>query len=100
MTESSQQPEAPPDEGFFPPADLISKDLRSFLEEKLATGEPITVDIQRQQFTGRLVRVKLNEGWIAVEHVDGRRRAFIIIRGGTIRTQAGDEVTLPTVTGK
>lgn len=100
MTEPDNQPEAAPDAGFFPPADLISKDLRSFLAEKLATGEPITVEVEGRQFTGRLVRAQLNEGWIAVEHVDGRRKAFIIIRGGTIRTQAGDAISLPAVAGK
>lgn len=50
-------------------------------------------------FTGRLFRMKLNEGWIGMEHVDGRRKAFIIITGGTIRTQNGEEIQLPSIGG-
>ncbi len=99
-TEGKSTQEHSPEEGFFPPPDLIGKDLKSFLEEKLETGEPITIELKKATFTGRLFRIMLNEGWIGMEHIDGRRKAFIIIQGGTIRTQAGDEVALPTVSGK
>jgi len=74
----------------------ISQQLKSFLDDHLASGELVTVAVGKDQaFTGRIFRLMLEEGWIAVEHEDGRRRAFYIITGGSIKGPAG-EVPLPS----
>jgi hypothetical protein len=82
------------------PAEMITAELLTFLEERLKSGEPVTVDVNKQTFTGRLFRLMLHEGWIALEHVDGRRRAFYVIEGGKLRSRAGVEVSLPGGHGK
>lgn len=87
-------------DSFFPPSNVIDKELKRFLEEKIETGEPFTIELKNTSFTGRLFRMALKEGWIALEHVDGRRKAFIILSGGTIRTSAGEEILLPTMAAK
>lgn len=87
-------------EFFFPPPGVIGKELKGFLEERLETGEPFTITSKKASFTGRLFRMALKEGWIALEHIDGRRKAFIIIRGGTIKTSTGEEISLPTIPAK
>jgi len=84
-----------PDEGFLPPPDYFGAPLKAFLEEKRRDGEQVTIEAGKETFTGRIFRLSLEEGWIALEHIDGRRRAFIIMEGGKIRTQDGLETPLP-----
>jgi len=84
-----------PDDGFLPRPDYFGAPLRAFLEEKRRDGEQVTIEVGKVTFTGRIFRLSLEEGWIALEHIDGRRRAFIIMEGGKIKTQDGLETPLP-----
>jgi len=83
------------DDGFLPPPDYFAAPLRAFLEAKRRDGEQVTIEVGKVTFTGRIFRLSLEEGWIALEHIDGRRRAFIIMEGGKIKTQDGLETPLP-----
>ncbi|HET6372856.1 MAG TPA: hypothetical protein VFG76_06090 [Candidatus Polarisedimenticolia bacterium] len=89
-----------PADSFFPQPDLIGPDVRAFLGDRVRQGDPVTIEIGKTSFTGRIFRTMLEEGWIALEHVDGRRKAFMIIEGGKIKTQAGAEIQLPALSGK
>ncbi len=80
--------------------DTIEGPLRDLLERAHAGGEPVTVEVRKTSFTGRIFRMMLQEGWIALEHPDGRRRAFIIIEGGRIRSDSGEELPLPGGAGR
>lgn len=80
-----------------PPAEMIDKKLRVFLEKQVASGETITIETKRGSFTGRLFKMLLEEGWIALEHVDGRRRAYYLIEGGTISSPSGESFDLPSL---
>lgn len=75
------------------PLEMIPAELRSFLQQKLDTGDPVTVEARKETFTGRIFRLNLEEGWIALEHEDGRRRAMYVIEGGRI-TDGGREMPL------
>ena len=72
---------------------MIPAELRSFLQQKLASGDPVTVEARKESFTGRIFRLNLEEGWIALEHEDGRRRAMYVIEGGRI-SDGGRELPL------
>ena len=74
------------------PDEMISTVLRSFLEARLREGSPVTVDVGKTSFTGRIFRLMLHEGWIAVEHVDGRRRAFFVYEAGSISGPDGSTI--------
>lgn len=74
---------------------MIGSELKAFLEEKLRTGEQVRIEAKKASFTGRIFRLMLHEGWIALEHVDGRRRPFWIIQGGRIITSSGEQIALP-----
>jgi len=63
----------------------MAPDLASYLQGKLASGDPVTIEVRKESFTGRIFRLMLEEGWIAIEHEDGRRRAFFVTEGGVIR---------------
>ncbi|MGH9868786.1 MAG: hypothetical protein ACREAA_11565 [Candidatus Polarisedimenticolia bacterium] len=63
----------------------MTPELASYLEGKLASGDPVTIEIRNESFTGRVFRLMLQEGWIALEHEDGRRCAFFVTEGGVIR---------------
>lgn len=67
------------------------------LEEKKRVGEPVTVTSQHKEIslTGRVVRIEPEEGFVVVEHVDGRRRGIYYILGGSLKTQDGQEVPFP-----
>jgi hypothetical protein len=84
------KPEAP----SLTPLQMVSPMLRSFLERLLGSGETVTVEVGKDAFTGRIFRLMLHEGWIALEHVDGRRRMFFIITGGKITAKSGEVVEL------
>lgn len=86
----NKPPAAPPS---LPPLEMIPGELRSFLQQKLASGDPVTVEARKETFTGRIFRLNLEEGWIALEHEDGRRRAMYVIEGGRI-TDGGRELPL------
>lgn len=75
------------------PLEMIPAELRSFLQQKLASGDPVTIEARKESFTGRIFRLNLHEGWIALEHEDGRRRAMYVIEGGRI-TDGGREMPL------
>jgi len=64
------------------------------LEEKVRSGETVTIQVGKESFTGRIFRAMLHEGWIALEHVDGRRRAFYVITGGKLTTASGEILDL------
>ena len=85
-----------PGDGFLPPADFFGAPLKAFLDQKRRDGEQVTIEVGKVTFTGRIFRLALDEGWIALEHIDGRRRAFIIMEGGKITTQDGVETALPS----
>jgi len=75
----------------------ITPKLREFLEGNLATGDYVTIAIGKDDsFTGRIYRLMLDEGWIAIEHEDGRRRAFFVTTGGRIAAPGGEEIALPS----
>jgi len=92
-------PKAPPPPSP-PPAEMIGKPIKTFVQRHIDTGEPVTIETKRDRFTGRIFRSMIDEGWIAVEHVDGRRRAFYLIEGGTISSRDGETLELPSLTGK
>jgi len=75
----------------------ITPQLREFLEGNLQTGDYVTIVLGKDDpFTGRIYRLMLDEGWIAIEHEDGRRRAFFVTTGGRIGTPGGAEIPLPS----
>jgi hypothetical protein len=78
---SAPKPAAPPS---LTPLEMIPAELKQFLQEKLASGDPVTIEARKESFTGRIFRLTLEEGWIALEHEDGRRRAMYVIEGGRI----------------
>lgn len=86
VQDAPSRPAAPPkpEVASLTPLQMISVELKSFLEEKLASGDPVTVEARKETFTGRIFRLNLEEGWIALEHEDGRRRAMYVIEGGRI----------------
>jgi hypothetical protein len=79
---------------------MIDPELKTFLHDRLQSGEDVTIAIDKTSFTGRIFRTLIEEGWIALEHADGRRKAFTLIAGGTIRGRSGAELTLPGGRGK
>jgi len=79
---------------------MIGKQIKTFLQRHVDTGEPVTIETKRDRFTGRIFRTMVEEGWIAMEHVDGRRRAFYLIEGGTISSRDGETLELPSLSGK
>ncbi len=83
-----------------PPAEMIGKPIKTFVQRHVDTGEPVTIENKRDRFTGRIFRTMIDEGWIAMEHVDGRRRAFYLIEGGTLSSRDGESVELPSLSGK
>jgi hypothetical protein len=100
---AAAKPAAPPpkvEAPSLPPSEMISAELKAFLHEKLQSGEDVTIEVGKQIFTGRIFRTLIEEGWIALEHVDGRRQAFFLITGGKVRSQSGQEFTLPGAHGK
>ncbi len=75
----------------------ITSKLKEFLEGNLSTGDYVTIAIGKEDpFTGRIYRLMLDEGWIAMEHDDGRRRAFFVTTGGKIAAPGGEEIPLPS----
>jgi hypothetical protein len=64
---------------------MVPPELASWLEARLASGDPVTLESKKESFTGRIFRIMMQEGWIVLEHEDGRRRAFFVTEGGTIR---------------
>lgn len=96
MTGQTPQAPAPPKPAAASPTpdEMIGPELRSFLEAHLRSGSPVTVEVGKVSFTGRIFRLMLHEGWIAVEHVDGRRRAFWVYQGGTIAGADGGRIPL------
>jgi hypothetical protein len=76
---------------------MIGPATAALLREQLRSGSPVVVEIGKGSFTGRVYRLMLDEGWLAVEHTDGRRRPFMLISGGKIRLQDGREITLPSI---
>ena len=84
----------------LPPSEMLGAELKAFLHEKLMSGEEVTVEIGKDLLTGRIFRTMIDEGWFALEHVDGRRKAFMLIQGGKIRSRSGREFTLPGGHGK
>jgi 4Fe-4S binding domain len=75
----------------------ITAKLKEFLEGNLGTGDYVTIAIGKEDpFTGRIYRLMLEEGWIAIEHDDGRRRAFFVTTGGRIASPDGEEIPLPS----
>jgi hypothetical protein len=75
---------APPAPAVRTPLEMIPDELRLFLSRKLESGDPITIEARKETFTGRIFRLNLEEGWIAMEHEDGRRRAVYVIEGGRV----------------
>ena len=78
----------------LPPLQMLSPRLKMVLEEKVRSGETVTIEVGKESFTGRIFRIMLHEGWIALEHVDGRRRPFYVITGGRITTANGETLEL------
>ncbi len=76
---------------------MIGSQTAELLREQLRSGAPVVVEIGKSTFEGRIYRLMLDEGWLAVEHTDGRRRAFMLIQGGRIRLAGGREVVLPAL---
>lgn len=75
----------------------ITPQLKEFLETNLSTGDYVTIAIGKDDsFTGRIYRLMLEEGWIAIEHEDGRRRAFFVTTGGRIAIHGGPDIPLPS----
>jgi len=66
------------------PLEMIPEELQAFLKRKLESGDPVTVEARKETFTGSIFRLNLEEGWIAMEHEDGRRRPVYVIEGGRI----------------
>lgn len=44
----------------------------------------MTIESKKARFTGRIFRLMLDEGWVALEHEDGRREAWFVTEPGTI----------------
>jgi len=67
------------------------------LEEKKRLGEPVTVSVLHKEvsLTGRVVRIEPEEGFVVIEHVDGRRRGLYFILGGSLKTKDGQEIPFP-----
>ena len=42
-----------------------------------------------------MVRVESDEGFVVLEHVDGRRRGLYFILGGSLKTPAGQDIQFP-----
>lgn len=92
------RPPAPPAKGEVSsptPLQMMTPQLKTFLEQKLRSGEQVTIEVGKDSFTGRIFRTMVHEGWIALEHVDGRRRPFMIIEGGRLSDRSGTVVQLP-----
>ena len=66
------------------PLEMIPEELQLFLKGKLESGDPVTIEARKETFTGSIFRLNLEEGWIAMEHEDGRRRAVYVIEGGRV----------------
>jgi len=101
--EAPAKPAAPPpkvETPSLPPAEMLSQELKAFLSACVKSGEEVTVEIGKSTFTGKIFRTMVHEGWIALEHVDGRRRPFMVIEGGKIRSADGREFTFPGGHGK
>ena len=74
---------------------MITPQLKTFLENRMASGDEVTIELKKNTFTGRIYRLMLDEGWIAMESFDGQRRALYVITGGKMTSPSGEEVTLP-----
>lgn len=93
---AAAKPAAPPkvEAPSLPPLEMLSPRLKMVLEEKVRSGETVTIEVGKESFTGRIFRIMLHEGWIALEHVDGRRRPFWVITGGRLTTANGETLEL------
>ena len=109
MTDPVPAPEPPPKPAApppkvevpsLPPDEMLSTELKEFLSAVVKSGEEVVVEVGKSSFTGRVFRTMVHEGWIALEHVDGRRQAFMVITGGRIRAKDGREFTFPGGHGK
>jgi hypothetical protein len=69
----------------------------SALEERKKLGEEVTVHslAKKLTFTGNVVRIDSDEGFVVLEHIDGRRRGLYFILGGSLSTKDGQEVPFP-----
>ena len=109
MTEPNPAPEAPAKPAApppkvevpsLPPAEMFSQELKDFISACVRSGDEVVVEIGKSSFTGKIFRTMIHEGWIALEHVDGRRKAFMVIEGGKIRAKDGKEFAFPGGHGK
>lgn len=89
------KPAAAKPAGSPPASKMISPKLKALLEKNLASGDPLTIQLKKMAFTGRVFRLMLDEGWIALENDDGRRKGCYLITGGKITTMTGEEMSLP-----
>jgi hypothetical protein len=69
----------------------------ALFEEKKRLGEEVTVTVQHKSitFTGRVVKIAAEDGFVVLEHVDGRRRGLYFILGGHAEAKDGQKVELP-----
>ena len=102
-TPAAAKPAAPPpkvEAPSLPPSAMMSPELKAFLRDKLRSGEEVTVEVNKTVFTGRIFRTMIDEGWLALEHLDGRRKAIMLIEGGRVTSESGQEFPLPGAHGK
>jgi hypothetical protein len=84
-----------PEPPSLTPLEMLSPIVKAFLEQRLKSGETVTIEVGKDSFTGRIFRLMLHEGWIALEHDDGRRRGFYVITGGKVTSRTGESIVLP-----
>ncbi len=69
----------------------------ALFEEKKRLGEEVTVTVEHKSitFTGQVVRIEPEDGFVVLEHVDGRRKGLYFILGGHAEAKDGQKIELP-----
>jgi len=93
------KPASPPKPPEPTPEEIAAMRARivALLEEKKRTGEEVDIEVQHKEvrFTGRVIRIEPEAGFVVLENVDGRRRGLYFILGGHLLTKEGLKVDFP-----